>query len=664
MSFYKNVVLMKAEVEFFDVSFFEANIPLCSLGAVIKDHVNSISMPVDMRIDLKPFEKFENHLKKLINQDMRCDLVAISTMTASFPNALKLAKIAKKYGATVVVGGYHPSALYEEMFEYPDIDAVIRGEGEMTFKEFVLEGPSKSVKGLSYRDINGKIQNNPKRENIVDLDDLPFPDRSIRPNNPIFNKHEVIVTSRGCNGACTFCANDMVHGRWRGRSPKNVVSELKKLYNKNPDLMIHIWDANFMQDGPRVAEIIRLIKENNINFKYFSEMRVDHIIKDPELIKGLAEIGMEWIAIGIESPNQERLKKLMKGITLKTITSAIKILQDNNIKIVGYLMIGDPDETQEQMREYPQFATKMGIDKIMLAIQTPHPGTTFYKSLQEENGITSYDWEKYDIGHSVAKLKHMTNDECEVLMEWCWGNFYNPEWAFSQRKTIKEALYLSLSFIWVGYPGYFIHARPRESVEENLKAYISGMIGHYDLSKYKFSDDEYLDVFKNWDFQFTFHFSDGEDISVITSVDSNAKLSVEVFEGKRKGAMVSFTLNSVDYIEILRALPTQIISLTYWAGFNFENIKSNIKVFRAFTSAFVKALRIDTVNYRKVLKFITVGLRYLPKKFGELIKEEFILQNNFSLLTSGNVFDGISTSIKNLTYKLLMLPFTVLVPVE
>lgn len=76
----------------------------------------------------------------------KCDLVGISTMTTSFPNAVKLAKIAKRYGAYVVMGGYHPSAMYDEIFDILEIDAIVRGEGEITFKEFVINGPSTHVK--------------------------------------------------------------------------------------------------------------------------------------------------------------------------------------------------------------------------------------------------------------------------------------------------------------------------------------------------------------------------------------------------------------------------------------------------------------------------------------------------------------------------------------
>jgi anaerobic magnesium-protoporphyrin IX monomethyl ester cyclase len=668
MAYFNNVVLVKAEVEFFDVSFFEANIPLCYLGAIIKDHVNSVSIPIDMRIDPSPisFKKFEKHLVNMEKQGNKCDLVGISTMTASFPNAIKLAKIAKNHGAYVVAGGYHPSALYEAMFDVPEIDATIRGEGEMTFKELVLKGPSKEVKGLSFRDKDGIATHNPDREKIMNLDSLPFPDRNLRPDNPIFRKHEVIVTSRGCDGACTFCANNVVHGRWRGRSPENTVAELKLLYVQNPDLTIHIWDANFMQDGIRVAKIINLVKENNIHFKYFCEMRVDHIIKHPDLIQGLAEIGMEWIAIGIESPNQEILKKLKKGITPSGVEKAIDILKKNNIKIIGYLMIGDPDETDEQMKDYPTYATKIGVDKIMLAIQTPHPGSQFFKDLEKDGTITSYDWEKYDIGHSVAKLKYMTNRDCELLMDWCWGKFYSPEWGFSQKDTLKESLYLLLSFTWVGYTGFFIHARSRDIVEENLKAYVSAMKGYYDLSKNKYADDYYLDILRGCSFQLTFSFSDGDNISLLALIDQNKKFVIEIFDGKKPDVFLDFTLKANDYIDIIKSLPLQTVSLVYWGGYNFKNIQANAKAFKIFLALLIRSIRISTIHYNYFFKYASVLSKYVPRTLYSFIKEEITLFNgkrgeNTNLT---NILKNTSNSGKNLLYKLFMFPFTALVPVK
>ena len=83
MTCFNNVVLVKAEADFYDVSFFEANIPLCYLSAVIKNHVNSVTMPIDMRIDLNPLKKFENHLIKMKKEGRKCDLVGIFNVFSS-----------------------------------------------------------------------------------------------------------------------------------------------------------------------------------------------------------------------------------------------------------------------------------------------------------------------------------------------------------------------------------------------------------------------------------------------------------------------------------------------------------------------------------------------------------------------------------------------------
>ncbi|MHA1805480.1 MAG: B12-binding domain-containing radical SAM protein [Promethearchaeota archaeon] len=659
MSYFKNIVLFKAEGDYFDVSFFEANIPLCYLSAVVKNHVNTVQMPVDMRIDQEPFRKLEEHLISMKKNGMKCDLMGISTMTASFPNAIKAARIAKKHGAYVVMGGYHSSALPEAVLQHPEVDAVIRREGELTFKEFVLKGPSNEIKGLSFKDEKGIIHHNPDREKIMDLDSLPFPDRSLRPPNPIFKKHDVIVTSRGCNGTCTFCANKAVHGRWRGRSPENVVEELEILYNNNPDLMVHIWDANFMQDPDRVAKIIELIEQKNIRLKYFCEMRVDPIVKYPHLIEGLNRIGMEWIAIGIESPNDERLRRLKKGITSSTVEKAVQILKKNNIKIIGYLMIGDPEETEQDMKGYPVYATELGIDKIMLAIQTPHPGSRLFEEMEKNGAITSYEWEKYDIGHSVARLNHMTNEQCELLMDWGWGKYYTPLWAFSRKKTMKEALYLYLSYAWIGYPGFFIHARQKENVEENLKAYISAMRGYYDLSSFSFEDSEYLDVFRGCDFQITFEFSDGNEISLLFTITDDKKFIIEIFNGRRPNVLLNYVLSTKDYINIIKSLSLQTCTLVQWGGYNFGNVKANMRVFWAFSQMVMKAMHLDTFNYRKIFRYLMLGIKFIPRKIYEVLMEEKITFNK-----QAKWIDKISEIGKNILYKTMFFPYVTLIPVN
>ena len=110
---------------------------------------------------------------------------------------------------------------------------------------------------------------------------------------------------------------------------------------------------------------------------------------------------------------------------------------------------------------------------------------------------------------------------------------------------------------------------------------------------------------------------------------------------------------------------TQITSLVHWAGFNFANLKANVQAFKTFSTMFLKAIRIDTIKYRKVLKYMVIATRYLPQKTYELIKEELVIYNNNRKVNifQGNFLKHFKTSVKNIIYKFLMLPFTAVVPV-
>ena len=187
---------------------------------MVENNVDSLSIPVDF-YSKNPYETFTNFLKK-----NPVDLVGISTMTGAFNNALKLAEISKKYDKYVLMGGYHPTALPEDVLKSEFVDAVIIGEGEETFKDFVINGPSKKVPGLAFKE-NGNIVRTEPRPLIKDIDSLPLPLRRIRPERfgePGDNYSiDTIYTSRACPWKCTFCAIDTIHKSWRARSPENCV---------------------------------------------------------------------------------------------------------------------------------------------------------------------------------------------------------------------------------------------------------------------------------------------------------------------------------------------------------------------------------------------------------------------------------------------------------
>lgn len=248
MSFFRRIALVRAHqrIPLVDPLYISDLTELCTLGAVVREHVDWVRIPV-MPTDRHPLADFERFVRT-----ERPDLVGVSSFTCGIHSAYEYAEIARRYGAYVVFGGYHPSALPEEVLNDGCVDAVVRGEGEETFAELVRSGPSEVVRGLSWRD-GQRLVHNPDRPVILDLDSIPLPAREIRP--PRFGLEsldyhtDTIYTSRGCKAKCHFCANALIGKNWRTRSNTNVLQELLGLQAtpRGRPKYIKIWDPSTLR---------------------------------------------------------------------------------------------------------------------------------------------------------------------------------------------------------------------------------------------------------------------------------------------------------------------------------------------------------------------------------------------------------------------------------
>ncbi len=439
MSYFKNVCLIKSPQKL--------NIPhilnvsdlteICYLAGMVKNDVDSITIPVNIN-EINPFRDFERYLRT-----HKADMVGISSMTGAYNNALEFAKIAKKHHLYVVMGGYHPTALTEEVLKSPYVDAVIRGEGEYTFKELVNEGPSEGVRGLSFKD-NGNLVRNPDRDVIENLDAVPHPLREIRPKR-FGNKTndyalDTIFTSRGCRIKCSFCSNDMVNKNWRYRSPENVIEELKMIHSTKKRKILRIWDANVLTDVDRMEKIVDLMFENNLtNFKIWTESRSTDIIKAERIMQKLHDIGLRHISLGIESPNLETLKRIGKGTNPQTCEKAIEILRDYRIRVQGYFIIGHLNETVEDIKMYPEYAKKAGIKQAIFMVMTPYPGTRIYEEFKKENAINSYNWNMYNNFGTVVEPNKIDLKTLKKMWVYCNAKFYGID-ASSRHQTILDTV--------------------------------------------------------------------------------------------------------------------------------------------------------------------------------------------------------------------------------
>jgi radical SAM superfamily enzyme YgiQ (UPF0313 family) len=392
-------------------------------------------------LDLPALGFFENSLPTIIQQE-KPDVVGITAMTPTINSAMKVAKKIKESDSniTVVLGGAHATILPEEtMQNVPEIDIIIRGEGEQTMLELIkaLENDPSSINqvlGITYRQ-GTNIRSNPPRPPISDLDALPFPAfhllpiRKYRLHPPFGTRTPVmpIITSRGCPYRCVFCSKSVFGSKYRSNSPAYVVDEIQFLNKEFGVREIKFYDDVFTLDRKRVVAICRRLKEQGMDIPWTCETRVNLV--DSELLGAMKDAGCYMIAYGVESGNQRILDSLKKDITLEKAIEAFKLTHKAGIETVAYFMIGSPDETPETVKETIEFAKKLDPDFVQFSITTPYPGTELY-SLTVGEGYVPEKWDEYvyadlkSVDNPCFKTKTLSREELGEWNKKAYASFY------------------------------------------------------------------------------------------------------------------------------------------------------------------------------------------------------------------------------------------------
>jgi len=419
MAYFKHLCLLEAPQAVITPfpRYISDCIGVCYLAAAVERDVESIVMPENYYND-----GIFKSLRALLKQHP-CDLVAISSMTGAWSQALKLARIAREAGAFVVVGGFHPTALPLEVLQEGDIDAVVRGEGEESFRELVLYGPSRSVRGLAFRE-KGTVVCNELRPVIPDIDTIAFPLRSLRPNRygEKGNRYfiDTIYTSRGCPWSCSFCANGQMHGKWRPRTAENVVEEIALLHDPKMKKLLKIWDANFLTSIRRVERICDLMIERGLtNFRIMTETRAADLVRASRILPKLKAVGLDKVGIGIESPNPETLRLMNKNNAPDDVEKAVALCRKHGIGTEGYFILGCLNETAADSFAYPAYARSLGLGQALFMVMTPYPGTGVFGEYEAEKRIHSYDWDLYNNFSPVVSAGGMDCRELVGMMAYC-----------------------------------------------------------------------------------------------------------------------------------------------------------------------------------------------------------------------------------------------------
>ncbi len=393
---------------------FQPSLGLCYLKSYIE---NKKGITVDI-LDLN-----------LISMSRLLDIVhktkpIIAGITTFSPNrfsSLDIAREIKKVspGSILVLGGFHASFLYEQILNnYPFVDVVIRGEGEETLLEMVNiveeNGDFCNVKGLALKKNNDVIVNE-ARQNIEDIDELPFPyymDYSMPYNGRSF-KAASIVTARGCFGVCKFCAAPAFWKKNRFRSPENVVAEISKVVKRYGVKYINFMDDTFTDSAQRVNSICDLINKLNANLMWRATARINTL--DYRLLKQMKDCGCVELSIGIESGSQRILDTLGKKTTVEKIKEVCEIIKKLGINLSACFIVGSPGENRMSIEETKRIIEYIRPDSFNVSQALYlYSGTAFSKEYSK-NGIYNDNlW----LDRNISNIKYLAEHDASELVKW------------------------------------------------------------------------------------------------------------------------------------------------------------------------------------------------------------------------------------------------------
>ncbi|MBQ8183353.1 MAG: B12-binding domain-containing radical SAM protein [Clostridia bacterium] len=423
---------------------------LLSIGTYLKQHGH----------DVKIYDRCDDKTKiHKVFEEFKPQIVGISVMSSrGVKDAIYVSKYSKKHGLPVVWGGQMPSMQTDLVLDKDYVDFVSYGEGEITWKELADAYENNrspfDVPGLVYKK-DGKIVTTPCRP-FADLREMPVSDWSLL-DVPKYmqtylgcNRMMYIYSSKGCPCRCAFCSNVNFHKSTHRKRPNEyVMEEIKYLIDNHGLDGVFFSDELWCVKKSDMQDFCQRVHDNNLDFHWGVELRIGMF--DEEDYQTMYDAGCRWIFFGIETGNEEMLKKIHKNIDINKVKPTFEILRKIGITGIGSFIVGFPDETAEQLRDTAQLIDTCGANLTPVYHFTPLPGTELYDKMIEK-GFYKQANKLEDLIKVVAtesvgvNLSNVPTTDLRVIRSWFhWKGFTSKSAYSSGEKSFEFAKQTILS---------------------------------------------------------------------------------------------------------------------------------------------------------------------------------------------------------------------------
>jgi anaerobic magnesium-protoporphyrin IX monomethyl ester cyclase len=367
---------------------------------------------------------------------IRPDVVGLSIMTFQRRTAQRIAALVRAVApdARLVVGGYDPSLATDVYLAPPwDVDAVVRGEGDVTFRELVRcyernVDPS-DVAGVTWRDANGFHCTPDRPASSLSADEVRLPRRSARVLQGytfLGRQIDVVETSRGCTYDCSFCSIIEMRGRNFHTWPvERVIADILDAKRRGARA-IFLVDDNITLNLRRFESLCRAIVDAGLNdIDYLVQGMTSSIASGGDRLAALMKnAGFRYVFLGIENVLDEDLQFLKAAAknakreggrrTGNAAVDAIEGLHRHGLYVIGGLIVGNPGDTSGSIEANLSFARRY-VDWPYIQHPTPYPGTPMTRDFRERHLIVSERAEEYDGTTAVVRNEHLEAEEIEYL---------------------------------------------------------------------------------------------------------------------------------------------------------------------------------------------------------------------------------------------------------
>ncbi len=362
-------------------------------------------------IDIPALNNFFYNDELVINKALRFkpDLICFSAITNLYMPIKKLARKFKKVmpDIPIIVGGIHPTSLPEETISQDCFDMICLGEGEGAMEDLLQRMREKrsynDIKNLWVKDSTGYIHKNDKRPVIRPLESLPNPAKSFFAKYGALTSRIMIMTTRGCPFACTFCVNSFRNAAYSGevylrqRAVDNVIADMVDIKNKYNPKKFRFEDDVFAFNQKWLDEFKIAYKEK-INLPFHCYV-TPSTAKD-SILKSLAEAGCESVSMGIQSGSEKiRTKLLHRRHSDELIIAAAERIKKYGLKLQAEYIFGFPEETPEEMWKSFELNDKLNAYNTASFIFYPYPKTALADYSIENGYLSKEDYDKIKDGY-------------------------------------------------------------------------------------------------------------------------------------------------------------------------------------------------------------------------------------------------------------------------